>query len=143
MLTKTTTLLAKNSNGRLSYIFGRLILVHFFSFRTNFGQKFPTLRYNCYNAKTNFRSTDKKKTKKNKELTQILSNTQVSQFHQSLFSVSIHYSCHLQALPYHIRLVLPYEHHFTVPYHPKFLAVNMVPIKSRALLAAHKALFDT
>lgn len=135
MLTKTTTLLAKNSNGRLSYIFGRLILVHFFSFRTNFGQKFPTLRYNCYNAKT--------KTEKNKELTQILSNTQVSQFHQSLFSVSIHYSCHLQALPYHIRLVLPYEHHFTVPYHPKFLAGNMVPIKSRALLAAHKALFDT
>ena len=64
MLTKTTTLLAKNSNGRLSYIFGRLILVHFFSFRTNFGQKFPTIRYNCYNAKTNFRSTDKKKTKK-------------------------------------------------------------------------------
>lgn len=61
MLTKTTTLLAKNSNGRLSYIFGRLILVHFFSFRTNFGQKFPILRYNCYNAKTNFRSTDKKK----------------------------------------------------------------------------------
>lgn len=142
MLTKTTTLLAKNSNGRLSYIFGLLILlVHFFSFWTNFGQKFPTLRYNCYNAKTNFRSTDKKK--KNKELTQILSNTQVSQFHQSLFSVSIHYSCHLQALPYHIRLVLPYEHHFTVPYHPKFLAGNMVPIKSRALLAAHKALFDT
>ena len=68
MLTKTTTLLAKNSNGRLSYIFGRLILVHFFSFRTNFGQKFPTLRYNCYNAKTNFRSTDKnKKTKKKKQ----------------------------------------------------------------------------
>lgn len=64
MLTKTTTLLAKNSNGRLSYIFGRLILVHFFSFRTNFGQKFPTLRYNCYNAKTNFRSTDKKKNQK-------------------------------------------------------------------------------
>ena len=64
MLTKTTTLLAKNSNGRLSYIFGRLILVHFFSFRTNFGKKFPTLRYNCYNAKTNFRSTDKKKPKK-------------------------------------------------------------------------------
>ena len=64
MLTKTTTLRAKNSNGRLSYIFGRLILVHFFSFRTNFGQKFPTLRYNCYNAKTNFRSTDKKKNKK-------------------------------------------------------------------------------
>ena len=63
MLTKTTTLLAKNSNGRLSYIFGRLILVHFFSFRTNFGQKFPILRYNCYNAKTNFRSTDKKKKK--------------------------------------------------------------------------------
>ena len=66
MLTKTTTLLAKNSNGRLSYIFGRLILVHFFSFRTNFGQKFPTLRYNCYNAKTNFRSTDKKKKQKKK-----------------------------------------------------------------------------
>ena len=64
MLTKTTTLLAKNSNGRLSYNFGRLILVHFFSFRTNFGKKFPTLRYNCYNAKTNLRSTDKKKTKK-------------------------------------------------------------------------------
>ena len=143
MLTKITILLAKNSNGRLSYIFGRLILVHFFSFRTNFGQKFPILRYNCYNAKTNFRSTDKKKNQKNKELTQILSNTQVSQFHQSLFSVSIHYSCHLQALPYHIRLVLPYEHHFTVPYHPKFLAGKMVPIKSRALLAAHKALFDT
>lgn len=143
MLTKTTTLLAKNSNGRLSYIFGRLILVHFFSFRTNFGQKFPILRYNCYNAKTNFRSTDKKKNQKNKELTQILSNTWVSQFHQSLFSVSIHYSCHLQALPYHIGLVLPYEHHFTVPYHPKFLAGKMVPIKSRALLAAHKALFDT
>lgn len=137
MLTKTTTLRAKNSNGRLSYIFGRLILVHFFSFRT----KVSTLRYNCYNAKTNFRSTDKKK--KTKELTQILSNTQVSPFHQSLFSVSIHYSCHLQALPYHIRLVLPYEHHFTVPYHPKFLVGNMVPIKSRALLAAHKALFDT
>ena len=36
MLTKTTTLLAKNSNGRLSYIFGWFILVHFFSFRTNF-----------------------------------------------------------------------------------------------------------
>ena len=143
MLTKTTTLLAKNSNSGLSYIFERLILVHFFSFQTNFGQKFSTLCYNCYNAKTNFRSTDKKKTKKNKELTQILSNTQVSQFHQSLFSVSIHYSCHLQALPYHIRLVLPYEHHFTVPYHPKFLAGNMVPIKSRALLAAHNALFDT
>ena len=67
MLTKTTTLLAKNSNGRLSYIFGRLILVHFFSFRTNFGQKFPTLRYNCYNAKTSFRSTDKKKNKKKKQ----------------------------------------------------------------------------
>ena len=64
MLTKTTTLLAKNSNGRLSYIFGWLILVHFFSFRTNFGQKFPTLRYNCYNAKRNFRSTDKEKKKK-------------------------------------------------------------------------------
>ena len=64
MLTKTTTLLAKNSNGRLSYIFGRLILVHFFSFRTNFGQKFPTLRYKCYNAKTNFWSTDKKKNQK-------------------------------------------------------------------------------
>ena len=143
MLTTTTTLLAKNSNGRLSYIFRRLILIHFFSFRTNFEQKFPTLRYNCYNAKTNFWSTDKKENKKNKELTQILSNTQVSQFHQSLFSVSIHYSCHLQALPYHIRLVLPHEHHFTVPYHPKFLAGNMVPIKSRALLAAHKALFDT
>lgn len=64
MLTKTTTLLAKNSNGRLSYILRRLILVHFFSFRTNFGQKFPTLRYNSYNAKTNFRSTDKKNKKK-------------------------------------------------------------------------------
>ena len=67
MLTKTTTLLAKNSNGRLSYIFGRLILVHFFSFRTNFGQKFPTLRYNCYNAKTNFWSTDKKKKNQKKQ----------------------------------------------------------------------------
>ena len=64
MLTKTTTLLAKNSNSGLSYIFERLILVHFFSFQTNFGQKFSTLCYNCYNAKTNFRSTDKKKTKK-------------------------------------------------------------------------------
>lgn len=64
MLTTTTTLLAKNSNGRLPYIFRRLILVHFFSFWTNFEQKFPTLCYNCYNAKTNFWSTDKKENKK-------------------------------------------------------------------------------
>ena len=68
MLTKTTTLLAKNSNGRLSYIFGRLILVHFFSFRTNFGQisdkSFPYFAITVTMPKQIFGLQIKKKTKK-------------------------------------------------------------------------------